>query len=151
MVTPGYFVVLRGCSHKYSKFAIEGFIEALSKEVHPKWNIRFLIAEPGAIKSTAFNRNILAERKIHSAYSDPECPTNRTREWLAKPKLEEDFTPVDEMARTLLEAVGKEQIPLRLPLGQDCWEAIYKDFSEGVETLKECRTLSEEPSMRAEI
>ena len=138
----------RGCSHKHSKFAIEGFIEAISKEVHPEWNIRILIAEPGAIKSTAFNSNILAQRKVHSAYSDPDCPTNKTRQWLADPNLEEDFTPADEMARALLEAVGNEQTALRLPLGQDAWNAIYKDVSERVETLKECQNLSEQPSKR---
>ncbi|KAH7397777.1 short-chain dehydrogenase/reductase-like protein SDR [Cadophora sp. MPI-SDFR-AT-0126] len=129
-----------------SKFAIEGFIEALSKELHPKWNIRILIAEPGAIKSTAFNANILAQREIHPAYSDPDCPTNKTRQWLAKPNLEEDFTPVDEMARTLFEAVAKKGLSFRVPLGQDSWEAIYADVSEGLETLKGCRTLSERPS-----
>ncbi|PVH75497.1 NAD(P)-binding protein, partial [Cadophora sp. DSE1049] len=133
-----------------SKFAIEGFIEALSKELHPKWNIRILIAEPDAIKSTAFNTNILAQRAIHPAYSDPDCPTNKTRQWLAKPNLEEDFTPADEMARTLIEAVGKDSMPLRLPLGQDSWDAIYKDISEGVETLKGWRTLSERPSKTGE-
>ncbi|KAK0103529.1 hypothetical protein ONS95_005550 [Cadophora gregata] len=129
-----------------SKFAIEGFIEAISKELHPNWNVKILIAEPGAIKSTAFNINILAEREIHPAYSDSECPTNKTRQWLAKPDLEEGFTPADEMARTLFEAVEKQDLPLRLPLGQDSWQTIYKDVSEGVQALKQCRNLSEQPS-----
>ncbi|KAH7346636.1 hypothetical protein BKA65DRAFT_585669 [Rhexocercosporidium sp. MPI-PUGE-AT-0058] len=96
--------------------------------MHPKWNIKIPIAEPGAIKSTAFNTNIPTKREIHQAYSDPNCPTNKTRQWLARPDLEENFTATDAIAKPL-KAVGKGGLPLRLPLGRDFWEGIYSDIS----------------------
>lgn len=125
-----------------SKFAIEGFIEALSKELDPKWNIRILIAEPGAIKGTAFNTSILSKRDIHPAYQDPDCPTNIVRKWLAQPDLEDDFSPASDMAATLVNALIGGGLPLRVPLGSDSWEGIRKDIDAKAKELDDWQAVS---------
>ncbi|KAK2757577.1 hypothetical protein FQN54_004546 [Arachnomyces sp. PD_36] len=129
-----------------SKFAIEGFTESLSKELHPDWNIKVLIAEPGAIGSTSFTKNLVSPRDIHPAYKQPGGPTLKVREWLASPTLEDGFPSNTAMAATLFDAVTKGGLPLRLPLGQDSWEAIEKSVSQTVEDLERFRDVSERPA-----
>lgn len=38
-------------SYCASKWAVEGFTEAVSKEVKPEWNIKFTLVEPGGFRS----------------------------------------------------------------------------------------------------
>ncbi|KAJ5703881.1 NAD(P)-binding protein [Penicillium malachiteum] len=52
------------------KFALEGFTKAVVKEVRPEWNIHFLIASPGGMR-TNFAQSSLQSPPRHAAYDSP--------------------------------------------------------------------------------
>lgn len=119
-----------------SKFAIEGFTEGLTKEVHPDWGIRFLIVEPGAVK-TQFLSNMITTSD-HPAYSNPACPTNQLRTFFKAPQTSSS----DSIARAILEASQREKIPLRLPLGPDSWSMIMEKVANMRSELQAVESMS---------
>lgn len=44
------FTTLTSCA----EWAVEGFTEAVAKEVKPEWGIKFTIIEPGAFRTVSF-------------------------------------------------------------------------------------------------
>lgn len=42
-----FMIIRTNLNLNCSKFAVEGFTESFAKEMHPDWNINFLIIEPG--------------------------------------------------------------------------------------------------------
>jgi len=51
-----------------SKWAVEGFTEAVSKEVKPEWNIKFTLVEPGGFRTDFAGRSMVFPEKRHPAY-----------------------------------------------------------------------------------
>jgi NAD(P)-dependent dehydrogenase (short-subunit alcohol dehydrogenase family) len=54
-----------------SKWAVEGFTEAVSKEVKPEWGIKFTLVEPGGFRTDWAGRSMTFAKR-HPAY-DREC------------------------------------------------------------------------------
>ncbi|KAI0643337.1 hypothetical protein C8Q79DRAFT_1012629 [Trametes meyenii] len=61
-----------------TKHALEGWSEALSKEVDPAWNIKVTIIEPGSFKTSVLDKNMIVVPQ-HPAYADPELPVRKFR------------------------------------------------------------------------
>ncbi|KAI0668251.1 NAD-P-binding protein, partial [Trametes maxima] len=61
-----------------TKHALEGWTESLSKEVNPAWNIKITIIEPGAFKTSVFDKNMIVIPP-HPAYDDPTLPVHHMR------------------------------------------------------------------------
>ena len=60
-----------------SKWAIEGFSEAVSKELKPEWNIKLTCVEPGGFRTMWSGRNMdFAEDKNPAYVSSTERPTH---------------------------------------------------------------------------
>ena len=59
--------------------ALEGFSEALSKELLPSWNIHVTIIEPGGFR-TAWKQGNMIEPEQHPAYAGPDTPSNKYRQ-----------------------------------------------------------------------
>jgi NAD(P)-dependent dehydrogenase (short-subunit alcohol dehydrogenase family) len=101
-----------------TKFALEGYSEALAAEVAPL-GIRVLIVEPGAFR-TSFSGAGLVESARMPAYDDTVGPTR------AMIKGIDGTQPGDpaKAAAAILAALHSETIPLRLPLGNDAVDSI---------------------------
>ncbi|KAM5536905.1 hypothetical protein V8D89_009452 [Ganoderma adspersum] len=98
-----------------TKFALEGFSEALAGELDPAWNIKVTIVEPGVFATNAFSASWAPP---HPAYSNPALPTSTLRSaW-------DSYVPtVSGDPRKAMETVYRlaalEQPPLHFPLGKD--------------------------------
>lgn len=59
--------------------ALEGFSEALSKELLPEWNIKVTIIEPGGFR-TEWKGSSMVEITPHPAYAGPDTPSSKYRQ-----------------------------------------------------------------------
>lgn len=101
-----------------TKFALEGFSEALAPEVAP-FGIKVLIVEPGAFR-TGFSGGALVQSKEMPEYAQTVGPT---REMITGINGTQPGDPA-KAARAILTALDAEDAPLRLPLGADAVEGI---------------------------
>ena len=101
-----------------TKFALEGFSEALAPEVAP-FGIKVLIVEPGAFR-TGFSGGALVQSKEMPEYAETVGPT---REMITGINGTQPGDPA-RAARAILTALDAEDTPLRLPLGADAMEGI---------------------------
>ncbi|TFK84283.1 NAD(P)-binding protein [Polyporus arcularius HHB13444] len=106
-----------------SKFALEGFSEALAGELDPAWNIKISIIEPGGFDTAALSKTWWAP--AHPAYSNPALPTA-----IMRGKWESSKFGVQGDARKAMEVLYKlaalEDPPLHFPLGKDAVEVVRK-------------------------
>ncbi|MET9385150.1 oxidoreductase [Streptomyces sp. NPDC002928] len=100
-----------------TKFAVEGFSEALAAEVGPL-GIKVLVVEPGAFR-TNLMRGTTASEEI-ADYADTVGPT---RQMVAAGDDGHPGDPAKGVA-AILTALDAENTPLRLPLGDDGLEAV---------------------------
>jgi len=101
-----------------TKFALEGFSEALAAEVAPM-GVKVLIVEPGAFR-TGFSGGGLVESRAFPEYQATVGPTREMIKGI-------DGTQPGDPARAagaILAALDAEDTPLRLPLGADAVEGI---------------------------
>ena len=103
-----------------TKFALEGFSEALAPEVAP-FGIKVLIVEPGAFR-TGFSGGALVQSKEMPEYAETVGPT---REMITGINGTQPGDPA-KAAQAILTALDSENTPLRLPLGADAVEGIRR-------------------------
>ncbi|KAF7416090.1 hypothetical protein PC9H_002350 [Pleurotus ostreatus] len=119
-----------------SKFAIEGFIDALSMELDPAWNIRLTLVRPGGY-DTGWEKGAQFY-PAHPAYTAPHMPTEFGRQYMKTFKGYEG-DPV-KFAQTVYFKVAKaENPPSKLSLGLDCVgmvEGKLKAISDEAEKYK---------------
>ena len=101
-----------------TKFALEGFSEALAQEVAP-FGIKILIVEPGAFR-TGFSGGALVQSWEMPEYQET---AGQTREMITGIDGTQPGDPA-KAARAILTALESEETPLRLPLGADAVEGI---------------------------
>ena len=101
-----------------TKFALEGFSEALAPEVTP-FGIKVLIVEPGAFR-TGFSGGALAQSRAMPEYAETVGPT---REMITGIDGTQPGDPA-KAAEAIMAALDSEHTPLRLPLGADAVEGI---------------------------
>jgi len=101
-----------------TKFALEGFSEALAAEVAPM-GVKVLIVEPGAFR-TGFSDGGLVESR---AFPEYQATVGPTREMIKGIDGTQPGDPT-KAAEAILAALDAEDTPLRLPLGADAVEGI---------------------------
>lgn len=110
-----------------------------------EWNIKFLILEPGGIK-TEYAVTSLSSVSRHPAYVDPAYPTSQLLAYLKNKDAMANWGEAADVARTLVNTVshkGEKPLPLRLPMGSDAYtmilaetEAIAKEVTEWEAEIK---------------
>ncbi|KAH6675381.1 short-chain dehydrogenase, partial [Plectosphaerella plurivora] len=126
-----------------SKFAMEGWTEAVAKEVPSAWNIHFSIMEPGGVKTNYATTSIKYTESRHPAYQDPSFPASVMLRYLASNVGRENWAEPADLAATMyaLASAGK-RLPIRLPLGPDAWGLVSADIEGVRKDLDEFKDIS---------
>lgn len=112
-----------------SKWAVEGFTEALSHELKPEWNIKLTCIEPGGFRTDWAGRSMqFAER--HPAYDHID----------AKKKMQErNGTQAGDPkkgAKAMYDLAVMDDPPLRTVIGTDAYQAIMDKIKKYDEDYK---------------
>jgi hypothetical protein len=107
--------------------------------------------EPGGVK-TEYAGSSMVHVERHPAYTDPTCPTNVLRAYMADPKMTENWGDAGSVAEVIYEVVGSGKgIPLRLPLGMDSWGLMKSEVERIGKELDGLKNISERTSGSAQL
>ena len=119
-----------------SKFGLEGWSEALSKEIAP-FGIRVTILEPGTFRTNWAGRSMV-EAEPMSAYNEI---MEIRREYIHAENGSQRGDPA-RASQALLAVVESEHPPLRLPLGTDALTIIRQHVQQQLNDLDRWESLS---------
>jgi NAD(P)-dependent dehydrogenase (short-subunit alcohol dehydrogenase family) len=124
-------------AYSATKFALEGFSEALAEEGRP-FGIRVLVVEPGAFRTNLFGQGAAYFSSETAVYADTAGATRRMVESGAGSQ------PGDpaKAAAAIRTAVEAAHPPLRLPLGGDAVDAILDHLDTQRAELTEWESVS---------
>ncbi|MNV32493.1 short chain dehydrogenase [compost metagenome] len=116
-----------------SKWAVEGFFEALVQEVAP-FNIQGTLIEPGGAR-TSFGSEGIVVAEAMTEYEG--TPVGHIRGLISG--YGGDMIPGDplKMVEAMIKAADLETTPLRLTLGSDAYNAIHKSLSDRLALLEQ--------------
>ena len=97
-----------------SKFALEGFSEALSYEMAP-FGVRVVLVEPGPFRTEFLGRSMQAAKQKLETYR--EGPVAKTYEYIDSNNGQQEGDPV-KAAHAIVDYVHDNREGLRLPLGR---------------------------------
>ncbi len=97
-----------------SKFALEGFSEALSYEMAP-FGVRVVLVEPGPFRTEFLGRSMQAAKQRLDAYN--EGPVGNTYAYIDSMNGKQEGDPV-KAAHAIVNYVQENRDNLRLPLGR---------------------------------
>ena len=123
-------------AYQASKFALEGWSEALSKEIAP-FGIRVTIIEPGNFRTNWAGRSMVKAQSM-PAYN--EIMESR-REQIQAENGSQRGDPA-RAAQALIAVVESEHPPLRLPLGTDALTRIRQHIQQQLNDLDRWESLS---------
>jgi len=110
-----------------TKWAVEGFTEAVAQEVKPEWGIKFTCVEPGGFRTDWAGRSMIFPKKRHPSYDHLD----------AKKRMgERNGTQVGDPikgAKAMYQLAVLDDPPLRTVIGSDAYQAIQtklKSYSE---------------------
>ncbi len=119
-----------------SKFALEGWSEALAKEV-AHLGIHITIVEPGAFR-TAFNGTLVAPNRAIDDYS---VTSSQMLQWLRQMDGQQPGDP-KKAAAAMIQVVNHPNPPLRLVLGSDALDAIHAKLATAAADLAAWKDIS---------
>ena len=119
-----------------TKFALEGWSEALAGEVGPL-GIRVLVVEPGAFR-TSFSGTALGQS---ARIPDYDATVGPTREMISGINGSQPGDPA-RAAAAILSALAAETTPLRLPLGDDAVDGVLGHLDAVREEIRTWEHLS---------
>lgn len=119
----------------------------MSREVHPDWNIKFLLMEPSGTR-TEFAKGSMVIAANHPAYADPSCPTRQLVAYMMDPESQKYWADPKMVAKAMFEVVGRKDMPLRLVTGADGY-AIVKGIEEArLKEMEDWKELTESCSSK---
>ncbi|KAI1332955.1 hypothetical protein F5Y16DRAFT_47 [Xylariaceae sp. FL0255] len=118
-----------------SKWAVEGFTEALSKELKPEWNIQLTNIEPGGFRTDWAGRSMQFGSR-HPAYDHINAKENAS-----KRHGTQAGDPI-KGARAMWEVAKMDDPPLRLVVGTDAYGAITQKIKAYGENYPKYEKLS---------
>lgn len=118
-----------------SKWAVEGFTEAVNQEVKPEWGIKFTCIEPGGFRTDWAGRSMtFADRHPAYSHSNPkETMTKRNGNQAGDPK---------KGAEAMYKFAIMDDPPLRVVIGTDAYAAIQTKLKTYGENYKKYEELS---------
>jgi NAD(P)-dependent dehydrogenase (short-subunit alcohol dehydrogenase family) len=120
-----------------SKFAVEGYSEAVAKEVK-HLGIHVTIVEPGGFRSDFAGPSLVCAKSADDDYD----ATNRMIEHYIEQRHGRQQSDPAKFGPALCRLVDAERPPLRLPLGIDSVELIRDDMRSIAEEMDQWRELS---------
>lgn len=147
----GYIAAPGQGTYHASKWALEGFTESVAKEVDPAWAIRWVIFEPGSVKTRWSGENQKKGVVQHEAYKGKDLALDKIKGM--RGAFEDKIgANSDDVAKLMVKVVvdedhkwgGKEL--LRLPVGADAWALESSDVGEVRASLDKWREISESTS-----
>ncbi|MEJ8851204.1 oxidoreductase [Variovorax rhizosphaerae] len=120
-----------------SKFAVEGYSEALAKEVS-HLGIHVTIIEPGGFRSDFAGPSLVTNQMDSEDYA----PLNQQIAEYARERHGRQQSDPAKFGPALCRLVAADKPPLRLPLGQDSLEMIRDDIRAVVVELDQWEDLS---------
>lgn len=115
-----------------SKFALEGFSEALAQEVAP-FNIKVVIVQPGPFRTQFAGTSIKAAQYRIDAYQ--KTPVGQMYQYINKVDGTQEGDPV-KGAKAIVDYVHNGNTALRLPLGKSPIQAIRGKLAQVEADLK---------------
>jgi NAD(P)-dependent dehydrogenase (short-subunit alcohol dehydrogenase family) len=119
-----------------SKWAIEGFVEAVAQEVAP-FHIEFTIVEPGPAQ-TSFGNGLVRPSSM-AVYEN--TPVGEIRRALADGHFAVKGDPV-KMAKAMIESVEHTPAPRRLTLGSDAYARVHTALQDRLAALEAQKELA---------
>ncbi len=113
-----------------TKWAIEGFVEAVAQEVAP-FGVTFTIVEPGPTR-TAFGGSLVSPPPM-AAYED--TPAGEVRRAVASGAFPLPGDPV-KMAQAMIDSVDRTPAPRRLTLGSGAYDRVHAGLSSRLAELE---------------
>jgi hypothetical protein len=113
-----------------SKWAVEGFTEAISQEVKPEWGIKFTCIEPGGFRTDWAGRSMDFGEKKNPAYDHIDAK---------KTMGERHGTQAGDppkAAKVFYDLAVMKDPPLRCVVGTDAYERINKKIQTYSEDVK---------------
>lgn len=120
-----------------SKWAVEGFTEALSHELKPEWNIHLNIVEPGGFRTDWAGRSMaFADRKL------PEYDHLNAKESMTKRNGTQRGDPPKAAAAMYKFACMGKDAPLRVAVGNDAYDGVMNKLKTYGENYPKYEELS---------
>lgn len=119
-----------------SKFALEGWSEALAKEV-AALGIHVTIVEPGAFR-TAFNGALVSPDHTIEDYA---ATSGQMLQWLQQMNGQQPGDP-HKAALAMIQVINHSNPPLRLVLGADTLDAVYAKLEATATDLEDWQDIS---------
>jgi NAD(P)-dependent dehydrogenase (short-subunit alcohol dehydrogenase family) len=140
----GFQGILGMALYSASKFAVEGFSEALAAEAG-HLGIRVTIVEPGAFRTNwSSNAAIVRSKRVIDAYA---ASAGRVRAGLTKLDGRQSGDPA-KAAQAILSVVDAPNPPLRLPLGADAVAALGQKLASMTKELEQWRAVAEATALQ---
>ncbi|WP_327232833.1 oxidoreductase [Streptomyces sp. NBC_01317] len=130
--------------YQTAKFGVEGFSEVLNNEVRP-FGVRVIIVEPGAFR-TDWQSTTMHRAEVGPDYEASVGAIHRYRDGTDGVQ---EGDPA-RGARVILDAVRRDEPPLRLLLGADAVEAVEKSTEARIRETREWAEVSRSTAFPAE-
>lgn len=118
-------------AYSASKFALEGWSEALAAEVAP-FGIRVMIVEPSRFRTGFNGADVLEFAEPSETYRDPLAAV---RADMAGADGAQEGDPA-RAAEIIVSLAHSDEVPLRLPLGREAVERISGAYRRGVDEVE---------------
>lgn len=125
-------------AYNASKFALEGFSEALAQEVK-SLGIHLTIVEPGPFRTNFAGRSF---RQAESVLPDYDATAGAFRSRMQQVNGQQEGDPA-KAAQALIAVVQSENPPLRLPLGKIALTTITTKIQEVIHDIESGRAVAE--------
>jgi len=112
-----------------SKWAVEGFTEAIQQEVKPEWGIKFTCIEPGGFRTDWAGRSMDFGEKDHPAYDHINA-----KETMGKRHGTQAGDPA-KAAKVFYDLAVMDDPPIRCIVGTDAYTRINKKLESYKESI----------------